>query len=111
MGTINFNQFLQSIESGVDTLAKTSLHDYATQAKSDGQAIVDEMKEELQQWAAELEEGDLTTEDLSFLVKEQADLTQMVALKEAGLAEVRIDEFKTSVVNVITGSIASLVKI
>lgn len=111
MSNINFNDFFQNIESGVEGLAKTSLHDYLAEAKTDGKAIMDEMKDELQQWAAEVEEGALTPEDLSFLVKEQADLSEMTALKEAGLAEVRIDEFKIGVVNVITGAVAGLVKV
>ncbi len=111
MSTINFNQFFQSIEGGVESLAKTSMRDYLGEAKTDGKSIVDSMKEELQQWAAEVEEGALTEEDLGFLVKEQAALTEMTALKEAGLAAVRIDKFKTGVTNVITGAIAGLVKV
>ena len=111
MSTINFNQFFQSIESGVESLAKTSLHDYVAEAKNDGKTIVDLMKEELQQWATEVGEGALTEEDLGFLIKEQAGLSEMTALKEAGLAEVRIDEFKTGITNVITGAVAGLVKI
>lgn len=111
MSTINFNQLFQSIESGVEGLAKTSLHDYLAQAKTDGTAIVDEMKEELQQWAAEVEEGTLTTDDVSFLVKEQAALSEMTALKEAGLAAVRIDEFRAGIINVVTGAVAGLVKV
>lgn len=111
MSTINFSQLFQSIESGVEGLAKTSLHDYLTQAKTDGKAVIDDMKADLQQWAAEAEEGALTKEDLDFLVKEQAALSEMTLLKEAGLAAIRIDQFKTGITNVITGAVAGLVKV
>ena len=111
MSTINFNQFYQNIESGVETLAKSSLHDYLNQAKTDGKAIIDGMKANLQQWAVEAEEGALTAEDMGFLVKEQAALAEMTSLKEAGLAAVRIDQFKTGITKVVTGAVAGLIKI
>lgn len=111
MSTINFDQFFQNIETNVASLAKSSLHEYADEAKADGQTIVNGMKEELQQWTVELEEGALTIDDLNFLLKEEAALAEMVSLKEAGLAEVRIDEFKVGITNVITGAVAGLIKV
>ena len=111
MSTINFDAFFQNIETNVASLAKSSLHDYATEAKTDGQTIVNGMKAELQQWTAELEEGALTLDDLNFLLKEEAALVEMASLKEAGLAAVRIDEFKVGITNVITGAVAGLIKV
>ena len=111
MSTLNFNQVFQTIESGVESLAKSSLHDYLAQAKNDGKSIVDGMKAELQQWTSELEEGALTMEDMNYLLKEEAALTEMTALKEAGLAAVRIDEFKNGITNVITGAVAGIIKV
>jgi hypothetical protein len=111
MSTINFDQFYQNIESGVESLAKSTLQDYLTQAKADGENTVDGMKDYLQQWTLELEEGALTLDDLKYLLKEETALTEMTALKEAGLAAVRIDEFKLGITNVITGAIAGLIKV
>ncbi|WP_419803285.1 hypothetical protein [Mucilaginibacter sp.] len=111
MSNISLDQFYQNIESGVESLAKSTLHDYATQAKSDGQTTVDGMKEYLQQWKLEVEEGALTLEDLKYLLKEAAAVTEMAALKEAGLAAIRIDEFRLGITNVITGAVASLIKV
>ena len=111
MSTLNFNQVFQTIETGVESLAKSSLHDYLAEAKTDGRNIVNGMKAELQQWSAELEEGALTMEDMDFLLKEEAALSEMTALKEAGLAAVRMDEFKLGITNVITGAVAGLIKV
>lgn len=111
MSTINFDQFYEKMESGVESLAKSTLHDYLTQAKTDAQNAVDGMKGCLQRWTLEVEEGVLTLEDLEYLMKEEAALTEMTALKEAGLAAVRIDEFKVGITNVITGAIGGLIKV
>jgi len=111
MSTLNFNQIFQNIESGVKSLAESSMEDYISQAKNDGQNVVSRMKSDLQQWALEVEEGALTLDDLNFLLKEEESLTEMTALKEAGLAAVRIDAFKSGITNVITGAIASIIKV
>jgi hypothetical protein len=111
MSSINISQLLQSIESSIESLAKNTLQDYLAAAKTDGQAIIDNLKGDLQQWSAEAEEGFLSLEDVQYLVAEQGALTEMTALKEAGLAAVRVDAFKTGVVNIITGAIAGMVKV
>lgn len=111
MNKVDFNQFYQNIESGVEGLAKSTLQNYLSQAKTDGKNAVKDMKGYLQQWTVEVEEGALTIEDLEFLLKEEAALTEMTTLKEAGLAAVRIDEFKTGITNMITGAIAGLVRV
>lgn len=111
MSAINFNQFFQNIESGVESLGQSSLQDYIAQAKKDGQNVISGMKSNLQQWALEVEEGALTLEDLNFLLKAEESLSEMTALKEAGLAAVRVDAFKSGITNVITGAIASIIKV
>lgn len=111
MSTLNFNQFFQNIESGVETLTESTLQDYLAQAKTDGQNAIDSMKTNLQQWAEEVEQGALTLADLNFLLKAEESLTKMTALKEAGLAAVRIDAFKSGIVNIITGAITNIIKV
>jgi hypothetical protein len=111
MSSIDINQLLSSIEGSIASLAGTSLQEYLKAAEADGQTIVDSLKDDLREWTAEVSSGDLTMEDLGFLIKEEQALVEITALKAAGLTEVRIDEFKTGVVNIITGAIVGLIKI
>jgi|GEM_PF-599098 len=111
MSTINFDQLIQNLESGVQSLAKSSFTEYEQAAKTDGANAIDGMKNNLQVWSQAVANGSLSFEDLGFLLKEEEALTEMTALKEAGLAEVRIDEFKLGVVNIITAGIASAIKV
>lgn len=108
MSAINVDQLFQTLETGIECLAKRSLNDYVSHAETDGQAIICGMKTNLQIWAQEVEDGTLTPDDLEFLLEGQIALNSMVALKEAGLAEVRIDEFRSGIVSMILGSITKV---
>ncbi|MBG9376926.1 hypothetical protein I5907_11805 [Panacibacter sp. DH6] len=111
MSVINIDQLIQALESGVDTLAKTTLQDYVSQAKADGENAIGSLKSNLQQWTLELESGALKADDIAFLLKEEAALDEMTALKQAGLAEIRIDQFKTNLITMITNTIFSFIKV
>jgi hypothetical protein len=111
MIAINFDQLFQDLKTGVITLAKASLDNYVEQAKTDGVAALDAMKTNLTHWTQEVENGALTMDDLKFLLQEDAALDEMTALKQAGLAEVRIDQFKDEVINLVLGTVISLVKV
>jgi len=109
--TVNIEQLIQALESGVETLAKSTLEDYISQAKTDGENAIDSMKINLQKWTLELESGALTASDVAFLIKEQAALDEMTTLKQAGLAEVKIDQFKSDLINMISNTIFNFIKI
>jgi hypothetical protein len=111
MTTINFDQVFKELTSGVKSLAKDSLKDYEKEAKADGQKALNNMKSNLQQWAKEVETGTITKEDLGFLLKEEEGLTEMTALKQAGLAAIHIDQFRNGVINMIVGTITGLIKV
>src|ERR1700712_4876840 len=111
MTTINFDQLFQDLKTGAVTLAKTSLDNYVEQAKADGEAALDAMKANLSHWTQEVENGAMTVDDLEFLLQEEAALDEMTALKQAGLAEVRIDQFKNALINLVLGTVTGLIKI
>lgn len=111
MSAINFNQLFKDLTSGVASIAKDSLKDYESEAKADGQKALQNIKDNLQQWIKEVETGAMTKEDLGFLLQEEEGLEKMTALKQAGLAEVHIDQFRNSVINMIVGTITGLVKV
>jgi hypothetical protein len=111
MSIINFDELYIELKTGVESIAKDSWKDYENAARTDGQNALNDMKANLQQWARELETGAITKNDVGFLVQEDAALGKMTALKQAGLAEVHIDKFRNSVVNLIIGSITGLIKV
>jgi hypothetical protein len=108
---VDFNTIFEQLKNGVIALAKSTLSNYVNDAKTDAQNMLTAMKEKLQRWTTLLIEKKLTTEDFEWLVNSQKDLIEMAALKEAGLAAIRIDQFKASLMNLVVDTIFSMVKI
>ncbi|MDN3547690.1 hypothetical protein [Mucilaginibacter aquaedulcis] len=106
---VNFKNVLETLKNGITDLAEKNLKDFVAGATADGQAILDGLKNDLQQWTEELAAGQLSKDDFSELVKGEADLLKLVALKQAGLAAIRVDQFKSDVVNLITSTIVGLI--
>jgi hypothetical protein len=109
MAIINFDQLFTDLKSGVETLAKNSFKEYEAQAKSDGQQAITDLKTNLIQWTKELETGSLTKEDLEYLLQEEEALDKMVALKQAGLAEVHVDKFRNDIITMIVTSVTKMI--
>ena len=109
MSIIDFNQLFADLKNGVETLARSSLKDYEGEAKADGQQAITDLKTDLVQWTKELETGSITKEDLEDLLQEEEALDKMIALKQAGLAEVHIDEFRNDLITMIVSTVTKLI--
>lgn len=111
MSTFNFDTLYETLKTGVESTAKETVSDYLNQAKSDGQQALSGMKDNLQRWIQELESKQMTLDDLTYLIGEEKDLNEMIALKQVGLAQVQIDKFKSAIVNMITGTVLNFLKL
>jgi hypothetical protein len=111
MAQVNFDEIFSALKEDIIALSQATLKNYIKDAKHDGLKILDASKEKLQRWTELLSEGKLTTEDFEWLVMSQKDLVEMQALKQAGLAAIRIDQFKNSVFNLLIDTVLHLVKI
>jgi methanogenic corrinoid protein MtbC1 len=109
MSTINFDQLYQSVQSGVVSLAQKSLQDYLVAAKADGQQTLDQMKSFLESSVKEVADGVLTHDDFVFLLKAEAACSAMTALKETGLAQVRIDQFRTGITDLVVQTVTGII--
>jgi hypothetical protein len=111
MSTINFNEIFQSLLTGVESIAQDSLQNYYQAAKADGEDALESMKANLERWTQEVASGSLTADDLGYLLKEEAALDEMTALKQAGLADVRLDQFKDSLIGLVINTITAVLKV
>jgi vacuolar-type H+-ATPase subunit H len=111
MPEVNFPEILKQVKTDIVNLAQTSLKNYVKDAKTDAQTILDAMEKKLERWTKLLIQGELTTADFEWLVYREKDLIKMTALKEAGLAAIRVDQFKNSVLNMVIDTIFQLVKV
>jgi hypothetical protein len=111
MDAINFDSLFTTLLNNITALAKEQLKDYVSQAVTDGENMLQQLKQQLQQWTQELQTGELTGNDFAFLLQGEKEEVEMVALKQEGLAAVRIDMFKAALVNMIFTTIGNTIKV
>ena len=106
---VQFEDIFKTLKKQVEELAKLFVKNYTKAALKDGKKILDETKESLKRWTLLLAEGKLTTQDFEWLVLSQKDLAQMIALKQAGLAQIRIEQFRNSILALVIDTIFGIV--
>jgi hypothetical protein len=64
---INFKNVLATLKKGIADLAGNTLKEYVAAATADGQAILNELKDDLKTWTKQLANGDISKDDFSDL--------------------------------------------
>jgi hypothetical protein len=98
---VNFDKLFKSAEQGMIDLAETSFTTYKDQAISDGKAFLAAATADTKKYTQQLARGEITEEEFKDLMADEADLAQMDALKEAGLAHAAFDNFIKGVIGVL----------
>jgi len=101
---LDFKAFLSAVKDGVKGLITRTLAEHGEAAGKDANAFLEKTRADLERWTKQLADGALTKDDFAFLVKGKADLAEMEALKQAGLALVRVDQFRKSVFDLVVGT-------
>ncbi len=106
---IEWNNLFDTLRKEITTLAGNTLTGYAREATADAKDFLDTSKADLKNWVTLYAQGNISKDDLRDLILGQKDLSQMVALKQAGLAQISIDRFRNAmiekVVTTITGTL------
>jgi len=97
----NFNDFVEAIEEGVKEIAKRTLKGFKDEAVEDTKAFLEMSKDDLERWTRLLANGDLSHEDFEWLLLGRRDVAELYALKQKGLALVRLDRFRNALLDLI----------
>ena len=97
----DFDAIFKDIQTQVVTLAETTVSKYKDEAIADGKKLLAQMKDDLLRWIDLLAEKKLKTGEFEWLVNSDKEIVKMAALEKAGLAEIRVQQFSMSVLNVI----------
>lgn len=95
----DFNDFLDALKGEIVDLAQSNWEEFRDAAVQDGEAFLKKTKGDLKRWTRLLEQGELSREDVEWLIKGKRDLAEMEALKQAGLAAARIDRFRSALID------------
>ncbi len=106
---INFGELFTELKKNVLVLAKASFKSFEKEAEQDAENLLNSMKDKLERWTGLLAAGTLTLDDFELLVMAQKDLVEMKALQKAGLAAIKAEQFRDSLVNLITDTILSAI--
>ncbi len=99
-----FDDFLNALKDGLKQLVAGTVKDYSQAATKDGQAFLAKTRADLERWTKALAQGHLSKEDFAWLVQGKKDLAEMEALKQTGLALVRVDQFRVSLIDLVVGT-------
>lgn len=98
---------LTSILEEITHQIEAILPDMADKLLPAGKDILRSHAELLEQWTAQAAAGQLTEQDLNWLVRSRLDLSRLKALESAGLTLVEIDLFRQSLTRTLIGLLAS----
>lgn len=108
MANVNFQIVFDKLKEDVTNLAFSTVKKYKNEATIDALKVVEDMKENLETWTLQLANGKLSKKDYEFLILGQKELIEMNALKQSGLALIKADEFKNSLLNLIINTVTGL---
>jgi hypothetical protein len=107
--SIDFEELLRNIKEGIIDVAREEAEAYIEQATYDAIDFVDRVRGNLLRWAPAVVNGQLTTEEVMYLLKAQQNLVVMHSLSQVGLATARLERIRDGIIDVIVSSLASLV--
>ncbi|MBJ6372385.1 hypothetical protein [Sedimentitalea arenosa] len=99
--------FLVEFRNGLAVLARNTLDDLSEQAKGDGEAFIDSMKDDLPRWTKALHEGLLTKDEFEQLLEGQKSLLKLHMLTAVGLSKARLEQFRQALISLATTSVYS----
>ncbi|WP_263784264.1 hypothetical protein [Salinibacter grassmerensis] len=100
----DIDAFLDALRDEITDLAGTHLQEMQEAALKDGEAFLNQTQDNLKRWGRLLEQGELSQDEFESLVRGQKDLAEMEALKQAGLAAVRAEQFRDALIDRIIGT-------
>jgi hypothetical protein len=103
----DFNQIFNDIKNQLGPLAEENLKDFASQGKQDAEAFLEQSRADLQQWVQQLANKEIDAAEFRWLVESQKAAAQMTALRAANAGQVRIDQFRNSVISVVVSTAVS----
>lgn len=97
----NLTAVFSEIEQQIVTLAETTVSNFKNQAISDAKNLVSTIKADISRWTNLLSAGQIKISEFEFLVGTEKSFITMISLEQAGLAQLRIQNYLNGVLNII----------
>ncbi len=92
-----FEALFEDLKGQVVQLAQQKVKDCAADASAEANAFLERSKDKLKEWTLAFAENKIDKEEYEWLMNSQKGLGEMKVLTQAGLAQIKIDEFTQGV--------------
>jgi hypothetical protein len=99
------NDLIKNIAGELKTLAITAAKDEAAAFTEDASAFLDRTKGDLCEWTTQLKNGEIDEDDFRWLLKMKKDVAEMQALKQKGIAKIRLEELQSKMLDAVAGAV------
>ena len=102
---MDFDEIIQSLLMQIEELAVSLGRRFASAAREDGSLFLTNIKDDLIRWIDLLVQKKLTTDEFKSLLNGKKDLLDLVFLKNKGLALIKQNQFKESLLQIIVRTV------
>lgn len=102
-------KLLEDLKQQVKTIITKSYKDNKSELEKDLNAFLETSKEKLERWIFLFSIGDLTKEELEWLLKSQLDLVTLQALQATGISKIKLNAIKNNILKMIFKVIVDMI--
>jgi hypothetical protein len=105
MSPVVFSDILQTLRAQIEAFLTSEVADLLAQARTDSEAFLAASRADLERWTVELAVGQMTPDEFASLVRGQVAICKLAALEQAGLAAIRLDRIRSSILQIILDTV------
>jgi stress response protein SCP2 len=98
---MNNDQLIEELKSKLKTIIAESYKDNKSEFEKDLKAFLEISNEKLERWMILFSTGDLTEEELEWLLKSQLDLMTLQGLQTTGISKIKLNALKNNIIKMI----------
>ncbi|MBS7233634.1 hypothetical protein KHA90_21705 [Flavobacterium psychroterrae] len=106
---MNNDQLIEELKSKLKTILTKSYKDIKPELEKDLNTFLETSREKLERWIFLLSTGDITEEELEWLLKSQLDLVALQALQTTGISKIKLNSLKNNILKIIFKIILELI--
>jgi len=103
------DKLLKELQSKLKTLITENYEEIKPQLEKDLNTFLEKSKIKLERWLFLFSSGDLTEEELEWLLKSQLDLVSLQGLQTAGISKIKLNTIKNNIIKIILNVIIGLI--
>lgn len=106
---LDFSKLFDQLWKEVLDIITTGAGEFAKEAAADAKNFLNKAKDDLLALTQEYAAGKLSDKEYKHLVLGLKNLAEMEGLKQAGLAQIKIDELKNNILSTIVSTVKSFI--